>query len=149
MNIPELLHDPLMPTADYVPWLASHGACFCLPADVLTVPIPIVEARIRGRQIIWGTVQTPFGSKQPLFGIIDYVEQKRLPAGASFIGPDGHPVAAIIDARNFGFPAYTLAKIIEKARKHKEKLQLDEYYRFVWEHQLAQFLLEKGDYSGE
>ncbi len=127
-----------LPTTEYVPLLISHGACLCLPAKQLTVPIPLIDVRINDeRTILWASIQTPFGSAKPLFGLIRYARQDRLTVGSAFFDAHDHQLCAIIDVRAFGFPDYTEQKLITKAREHAKRLVVDILHRELWDSHFA------------
>ena len=131
-----------LPTTEYGPWLVANGACFCMPSNILTVPIPLIDVRINdNRQIVWATIQTPFGSKTPLFGIINYAEQNRLPYGAEFQDASGKNIAILADVRAFEFPKHTETKLIHKAQRHAMRLADDMAYRMMWDELYVEFLL--------
>lgn len=93
-----------LPTTEYVPLLVSEGACLCFPASKLTIPIPLIDVRINNeRMIIWASIQTPFGSEKPHFGLIRYAQQNRLEVGSAFFDADDHQLCAIIDVWAFAF----------------------------------------------
>ncbi len=132
-----------LPTTEYVPLLVSGGACFCLPASQLTIPIPLIDVRMNDERIIlWASIQTPFGSETPLFGIIRYARQERLEVGSAFFDAADRQLCAIIDVRAFGFPAYTEQKLITKAKEHAKRLATDILHRQVWDSYFAAGLLQ-------
>ena len=131
-----------LPTTQYIPLLVSEGACFCLPAGTLTVPIPLIDVRINNdRMIVWATIQTPFGADKALFGIIRYAKQERLPVGSEFYDADGRQLCAIIDVRAFGFPQHIEEKLIKKARLHARRIREDIVHRTIWDEHFAMGIL--------
>lgn len=131
------------PTTEYVPDLVANGACLCLPENKLFVPIPLIDVRINSeRLIVWATIQTPFGSEHPVFGLIRYARQDRLNDGSAFYDADDRPLAAIIDVRGFAFPKYTTAKLVKKAREHAEQMRTDLAYRTIWDAHFAHGIIK-------
>lgn len=127
--------NPADPTTDYVPDLVRHGACICWSPRFLRVPIPLIDLRFQSdRCFTWATIQTPFGSQEPLFGMVVYAKQNRDGESATFWDADDNFLCAIHQNAVFGFPKYTEAKLNKKAQEHHERLRTDSGYAKLWEH---------------
>ena len=125
-------------TTEFVPQLVREGACICWSARILSVPIPLIDIRFQAdRLFTWATIQTPFGSERPLFGVIQYAEQRREGGGSTFWDAAGHAVCAIFPNYNFGFPAYTEAKLRTKTQSHHTRLSQDRAYAAEWDEYFA------------
>lgn len=122
------------PTAADAVRLAANGACLYLPPSVLSVPIPLIEVRIHeDALLIWATIQTPFGSRKPLFGLLNFASLTRIPHGVALEGPDGDRLCILADVRALAVPDYTRDKLIKKANEHAQRLKEDEPYRRQWD----------------
>jgi hypothetical protein len=120
-------------TVDFCPAIVRRGACICWPASVLTVPIPLIDFRwLSERHFAWATIQTPFGSDHPLFGLARYASQNRMGMGAAFYDGEGQQVCAIVANEEFGFPAYTFEKLRRKTADHFKKIETDPDYAHIW-----------------
>ena len=123
-------------TPEFAPWLAGQGACLCLPAEVLTVPIPLIDLRfINERQFVWATIQTPYGSERPCFGVVTYGAQRRELGGSTFWdseSPGARRVAAVLPHGVFGFPPYTVEKLEKKSTAHRVRNLKDLNYAVRW-----------------
>jgi hypothetical protein len=113
--------------------LVLDGACICWLENILRVPIPLIDIEfVSERCFIWITIQTPFGSGHPLFGIVRYAEQRRVKWASHFLQADQSPVCAIYSNLQFGFPKYTELKLSKKAAAHKERLATDSLFARKW-----------------
>lgn len=129
------------PAAADVYHLVANGACLYFPPSVMSIPIPIVDVRIhefdeegeKGALFVWATIQTPFGSRKPLFGLVSYSTLERLPYGIALGGTDGARLRIIVDVRALAVPDYTRDKLIKKAQEHAHRLKVDEPYRRRWD----------------
>jgi hypothetical protein len=122
-------------TEDFCPAIVRRGACICWPANLLTVPIPLIDFRwLNERLFAWATIQTPFGREHPLFGLARYASQSRMEAmGAAFYDADGEKVCAIVANEEFGFPEHTVEKLRRKSAEHFARLEADPDYAHIWE----------------
>lgn len=131
-------------TTEFVPALVREGACICWPANIIRVPIPLIDFRwVEERLFAWATIQTPFGSDEPLFGLARYASQQRMEClGSAFYAGNGAQVCAIVANEGFGFPSYTVEKLRKKAHDHFQRLSTDKGYagRWAerWHHGIAQ-----------
>jgi hypothetical protein len=83
-------------------------------------------------EFLWITIQTPFGSQHPVFGVVRYAEQERVKWGSHFLRADRRPICAIYSNLQFGFPKYTELKLSNKAAAHKNQLATDALYARKW-----------------
>jgi hypothetical protein len=127
------------PTTEYVPDLVANGACLYVDPRIASFPIPLIDLKFSAaREFIWATIQTPFGSKIPFFGLVRYSSQERLEYGSRFLGPEGGTVCIIVDVRALTIPRYTCDKLIKKARTHAARKRASPSYAYSWEKHFAE-----------
>ena len=121
-------------TPEYIRQVVQDGACVCWSSRILTVPIPLIDLRFQADGLFtWATIQTPFGSERPLFGVVQYAEERHEGGGLTFWDAAGHAICAIFPNHMFGFPDYTETKLATKAQNHFSRLSDDAAYAAAWE----------------